>query len=184
MAKLGVPQERCIDGIRYTLTYKKVRNVNLRIGPDGGLCLSAPRQVPVSEIDRFVRSRREWIEDAQQRMRRRLQKAQKPVPYSDEECLALFTRLSDQVYPLFQSVLPEKPVLRVRLMKSRWGSCCPETHTITLNKRLLNYPLEAAEYVVLHEYIHFIHPDHQKGFYALLSRLMPDYTRRRALLKE
>ena len=69
-------------------------------------------------------------------------------------------------------------------MKSRWGSCNPGKRVITLNKRLLSYPPEALEYVVLHEYVHFLHPNHQKGFYELLGRLMPDYAQRRALLKE
>lgn len=178
------PQARRAGGIPYTLTYKKVRNINLRIGRDGSVLLSAPRHVPAAEIDRFVCSRGEWIAAAQQRMQQRLQKALEPVPFSDTQCLEIFTQISDRFYPLFSSVIPEKPVIRVRLMKSRWGSCCPSKRTITLNKRLLCYPQEAAEYVVLHEYVHFLHPDHQKGFYQTLSRLMPDYARRRALLKE
>jgi predicted metal-dependent hydrolase len=184
MAKAAKPQLRQADDICYTLTYKKVRNINLRVGRDGSVLLSAPRRLPVEELDRFVSSHSEWIAAAQARMRRRLQKAEQPIPYSDSQCLEIFTSISDQFYPLFSSALPEKPVIRIRLMKSRWGSCCPTKRTITLNKRLLCYPQEAVEYVVLHEYVHFLHPDHQKGFYETLSRLMPDYARRRALLRE
>ena len=44
-------------------------------------------------------------------------------------------------------------------------------------------PRAALEYVVLHEYVHFLHPNHQAGFHAEMARLMPDYLARRALLK-
>lgn len=42
--------------------------------------------------------------------------------------------------------------------------------------------MEAVEYVVLHEYCHFIHPDHSKAFYSLVEKLMPDWRQRKKLL--
>ena len=42
-------QELC-----YTLTRKAVRNINLRLGPEGDLRASASRSVPVGQIDAFV----------------------------------------------------------------------------------------------------------------------------------
>ena len=90
---------------------------------------------------------------------------------------------SDRIYPLFARLLPEKPELRVRWMKSRWGVCCPAKNRITLNKQLMGKPRAAMEYVVLHEYVHFLHPDHQAGFHAEMAKWMPDYRERRKLLK-
>ena len=52
-----------------------------------------------------------------------------------------------------------------------------------LAARLALQPPEAVEYVVVHEYCHFVHPDHQAGFWALVASILPDYKARRALLR-
>ncbi len=74
------------------------------------------------------------------------------------------------------------PKLRITEMKSRWGSCTPSTATITLNSHLIEYPLPAIEYVVWHEYNHFLHMDHSAAFHASMTRLMPDWKKRKAML--
>ena len=102
--------------------------------------------------------------------------AQRPCAVSCEEALALFTELSDAVFPLFARVLDGRPpVLKVRQMKTRWGVCAPARRQITLNLRLAEKPRAAAEYVVLHEYAHFVHPNHSPAFWAVVARYMPDY---------
>lgn len=40
--------------IEYTLTRKKVKNINLRIRADGSVCVSAPRSVPLRTIEAFL----------------------------------------------------------------------------------------------------------------------------------
>ena len=70
------------------------------------------------------------------------------------------------------------PEVKIRTMKSRWGSCTPARNTITLNKKLIHYPLEFIEYVVLHEFVHFIQPNHSKAFYNIIENYMPDYKQR------
>ncbi len=63
-------------------------------------------------------------------------------------------------------------------MKSRWGSCIPAKQQITLNQNLIHYPIEFAEYVILHELVHFIQPNHSKAFYQIIEYYMPDYKER------
>lgn len=70
------------------------------------------------------------------------------------------------------------PELKIRKMKSRWGSCTPAKQLITLNQNLIHYPIEFIEYVVLHEFAHFIQPNHSKAFYHLIENYMPDYKAR------
>ena len=50
--------------------------------------------------------------------------------------------------------------------------------------RLALQPPQALEYVVVHEYCHFVHPDHQAGFWALVASILPDWKARRALLRD
>jgi predicted metal-dependent hydrolase len=65
--------------------------------------------------------------------------------------------------------------LYVRKMKSRWGSCNCTRRTIRLNSEIVKRPPECLEYVIVHELIHLIEPAHNRNFYRLLSRYMPDW---------
>lgn len=68
-----------------------------------------------------------------------------------------------------------EPSLKIRNMKSRWGSCMPSKNQITLNTQLIHYDEKFIEYVVLHEYAHLIQPNHSKAFYHVIEKYMPDY---------
>jgi predicted metal-dependent hydrolase len=70
----------------------------------------------------------------------------------------------------------------VQHMKTRWGSCNPETSAIRLNTELGKKPPECLEYVVVHELLHLIEPTHSPRFLALLEQALPDWRRRRDLL--
>ncbi len=175
---------REVEGIRYLLIRKQVKNLNLRINREGLVQVSAPRWVKQEELDRFVNSRREWILATQERMHRRAQQeALLKKTWSDEECLQLFQRISDQIWPQFQGKIPKQPQLKVKWMTSRWGVCHPSKGYITLNKRLMGQPMAAVEYVILHEYVHFLEPNHQAGFHREMAARMPDYLYRRKLLR-
>ncbi|BCJ96502.1 hydrolase [Anaerocolumna cellulosilytica] len=67
------------------------------------------------------------------------------------------------------------PVIRIRNMKSRWGSCSVYGAAITLNKMLLQTPYECVRYVAAHELTHFIQPNHSKSFYSMLQSILPEH---------
>ncbi len=93
-----------------------------------------------------------------------------------------FSEIIDWAYPQFVPHGAPYPVWTVRTMTSRWGSCQPQTGKITLNSKLIFYPKEAIEYVVVHEFAHFAHPDHSRAFWTLVAEIMPDYKERKKLL--
>ncbi len=105
--------------------------------------------------------------------------------YLDAQCRSVFTEIMLQAYSLMQKygVSIPMPTLRMRKMKTRWGSCTPTRGIITLNKRLLEYSRDCIEFVALHEFCHFIHPNHSKQFYNALSSLMPDWKERKARIR-
>jgi|GEM_PF-42769 len=102
--------------------------------------------------------------------------------YLDGLCGEVFSEVLDRMYPLIRGWGVKKPEIKLRTMSSRWGSCAYTKGRITINKRLIAYPIAAAEMVTLHELCHFVHPDHSKDFYALLQKLMPDWKARKKLL--
>ena len=52
--------------IEYTLERKAVRNINLRVRRDCTVYVSAPRRVPVKEIEAFIRLKSSYIEQAKE----------------------------------------------------------------------------------------------------------------------
>jgi hypothetical protein len=102
--------------------------------------------------------------------------------YLDTQCREVFEATLKELYPIFQKYGVAMPKLRIREMETRWGSCLAKKGIITLNKRLLEAPPNCIEYVVMHEYCHFIHPDHSKQFYGFLTMLMPDWKQRKEAL--
>ena len=150
---------RTAGNLEYQLTYKKVKNLNLRLHSDGTIYVSASKRVPISEIDQFVASKEQWVRQARDRLQKQI------------------------IIPKDASKIHNKPEIRVRWMKTRWGVCYPAKHRITLNQQLLEKPLAAVEYVVMHEYMHFLIPNHQKEFHEAMQAAMPDYKMRRSLLK-
>ena len=115
------PQLRTAGGIRYELTRKKVKNLNIRVREDGTVAVSVPLRTSAEAADRFVAERAQWVQEARERARRRAARDAQPLP-DRETALAYFTAMSDKVYPAFAEVLGgHKPVIKVRGMTSRWG---------------------------------------------------------------
>jgi predicted metal-dependent hydrolase len=61
----------------------------------------------------------------------------------------------------------------VRRMRTRWGSCNPETRNIRLNTDLAKKPRECLEYIMVHELLHLLEHTHNARFLALLDHFMP-----------
>ena len=174
------PQLRTAGGIRYELTRKKVKNLNIRVREDGTVAVSVPLRTSAEAADRFVAERAQWVQEARERARRRAARDAQPLP-DRETALAYFTAMSDKVYPAFAEVLGgHKPVIKVRSMTSRWGVCFMAKRQITLLCSCI-MPPAAQIHVVVHEYCHFLQPNHGPAFWAEVVKLLPDWKARSSL---
>lgn len=72
--------------------------------------------------------------------------------------------------------------LIVRQFKQRWGSMSP-VGRLLLNRRLIEAPVDAIDYVITHELCHIAIPHHGGAFYELLDRVLPDWERRKQRLE-
>lgn len=95
----------------------------------------------------------------------------------------LCDQISRRYYPAFQELGVAYPEIKIRKMSSRWGSCIPAKKKITFNSLLIEKPIESMEYVVVHEFAHFIHPNHSKAFYDFVGRILPDWKSRKEGLR-
>lgn len=90
----------------------------------------------------------------------------------------------ERVYPVFVAMGVGQPELSFRSMKRTWGSCRPSEGRLCFNTALARVPEECVEYVVYHEFCHFIHPNHSPAFHALMTRLLPDWKQRKTQLEK
>jgi predicted metal-dependent hydrolase len=70
----------------------------------------------------------------------------------------------------------------VRAQRTRWGSADARGN-LRFNWRIVQASTRLFDYVVAHELVHLLHPDHTRDFWATLGRLMPDYETRREKLR-
>ena len=89
------------------------------------------------------------------------------------------SQLRSQLPPLLAKWEPKVGVtvddLRIKRMKTRWGSCNIEAKRVWLNLELVKKPVSCLEYIVVHEMVHLIERSHNDRFRDLMDRLMPHW---------
>ena len=220
--------------VAYTLTWKRVKNVNLRVHADGSVTVSAPRSVSLGEIETMLRQRASFLLGALDRFAELEERAPRNPAYEDgdtmfllgrplriavergnrnraeqrgdalivtvrapedretrekavhaflrDQCLTVTAALCRDIQERLSPLGVPLPEIRVRSMTSRWGSCKPSAARVTFARQLIEAPLPCVEYVVWHEMIHFLHPDHSPAFYSDLAAFLPDWKERKILL--
>jgi predicted metal-dependent hydrolase len=77
-----------------------------------------------------------------------------------------------------------RPVAEVRIkkMKTRWGSCTANAERIWLNLELIKKPVACLEYVLVHEMVHLHERNHTEQFEKWMDELLPNWPLQRDLL--
>ncbi len=230
-----------IGTISVRLTRKRVRNINLRIHPDGSVHVSAPFRTPLPTIASFIESKRNWIEANQAKLAQ--QSSVMSVSCEDGETLHLWGKphtiriiwteqagkssgatfecvgdelrvqvrdregdtadeartrrdraldrwLRKQLLEQIGGLLPHceevvgrhASTIRIKSMRSRWGSCNTKTGAISIAVRLVHFDPHCLEMVLYHELCHLIEPNHGERFHALMDSFCPDWRERSSLL--
>ncbi|MDO5650420.1 MAG: M48 family metallopeptidase, partial [Gallicola sp.] len=72
---------------------------------------------------------------------------------------------------------------KITSTKTTWGTC-NSSKELTFNIKLAMAPPEVIEYVVVHELAHLKHMNHDRGFWNIVGRYLPDYKDRQDYLKK
>ena len=91
-----------------------------------------------------------------------------------DEYLTKYTKLLNKNINYYQ----------IKKLSSAWGIYHKRENYISFNFDLIEKDIECIEYVVLHELCHIFYMNHQKDFWALVEKYMPDYKARRKKLKD
>lgn len=84
--------------------------------------------------------------------------------------------LCNEMYPLFERrgvAMPKKITLGE--YKSFWGECFSKRGELKFSYRLFEKDRAIIRYVVVHEFAHFIEPNHSSRFWAIVAEIVPDY---------
>ncbi len=120
-----------------------------------------------------------WIED-----KNNTSKIRKAVDdWYRDHAHDIFSRYMEKCCAITSRHGVPEPLMAIRTMKRRWGSCSPNGR-ITLNVKLVMAPVHCIEYVIMHELCHLKYHNHSKSFYSLLNRCMPDWKRRKDRLEQ
>jgi hypothetical protein len=94
----------------------------------------------------------------------------------------IFVRRLEACMETTRTLRVDPPEITFRKFAKRWGSCT-RSGQIVLNTELLQAPVHCIDYVIIHELCHLKVRSHSPRFYALLSRMMPDWKRRKERLE-
>ena len=138
----------------------------------------APHLAPKSIIDRFVAEHADFIDERRKRI-----KLMAALESRESACKAEAARLLPQLADYYGALMGVKAsYIKITSAKTRFGSCNPQ-NGICFSWRLMLYDRRAVEYVVVHELAHIKQKNHSAAFYAEINKVMPDYKRRRELLR-
>ncbi len=84
---------------------------------------------------------------------------------------------------IFKEKIPREPVrVRIKKQKKRWGSCSSKGN-LNFNWKLIMAPMSIIDYLVVHELVHLVHPNHSKEYWNLVELTIPDYQDSKQWLK-
>lgn len=168
--------------MKYEVVRALRKTVSLEVTRDGLIVVRAPFSMPLSEIDRFVQRHEDWIIRKQALQRARMYR-DREADLRSEELIAQAKTLIPKLVKYYGRLMGLEPAaLKITSAKTRFGSCSTKG-SVCFSWRLMMYPQNAIEYVVVHELAHLKYRNHSNQFYALIEKYLPDYREREALLR-
>lgn len=167
--------------MEYRVIRSRRRTMTIEITRDAQVIVRVPFLATNGQIRRFVADHTAWIERG---LARRLENP--PISLTDEQIADLKRQAKAYIparvahYSAQMGLVPSG--ITINAAKTRFGSC-GTTNRLNFSCRLMLYPKEAIDYVVVHELAHLRHRNHKREFYALIERYLPDYREREKLLK-
>lgn len=170
--------------MEYTVIRSKRKTVALQVNADGELIVRAPLRFSEGKIKKLIEEHRGWIEE------KIAESVQRKINHPDltEEEISALKKQAKALLPVLTKKYAEimgvsYGTVKITSAQKRFGSCSGKNN-ICYSYILMQYPIKAIEYVVVHELAHTVHHDHSRAFYETIAKYLPDYKQREKLLKK
>ena len=165
----------------YELIKSKRKTAAIEITRDLKIKVRVPKFFTKKMAEEFFERNEEWVKTHYEIQKKKFETYSKNL--NEEELL----RKAQEIIPVkveyYSAIMNLKPsAVKITGAKTRFGSCSGK-NSLCFSWRLMAYPKEAIDYVVVHELAHIRHHNHGKEFYKLIEKYMPDYKERIKILK-
>lgn len=206
---------------------KPIKNLYIRLYPDGRVVVSAPYHLSQENIQEFINSKTQWIAKKQLHMAERQERYPQVQPAQPDKIptelvlwgeryplnyqrggkntvvikdnVGLITHRGDICADTIQRIVTayqrqcllqriqtyveryqliigvQVNEVRTKRMKTKWGTCNITARRLWFNVGLAQLPPRCTEYVVVHEMTHLLERYHNRRFYDLVGKAMPDW---------
>ena len=159
--------------MEYTLIYGKRKTLSLTVKPDCTVLVKAPTGYPQAEIAQFVQAHEQWIARATARQKQRAEAEKALTEKRIQELRALAEVELPRRVDFYATEMGVQPTgIKITSAKTRFGSCSAK-NSLCFSWRLMLYPPEAIDYVVVHELAHIQEKNHSPAFTRLWHRFCP-----------
>ena len=171
------------------LVRSKRKTISIEITPEAQIIVRAPYYASVSEINRLIGEKADWIDKHLRAMKeKQRERALAPQAELTPQDIRLLTTRAKRIIPqrvryYARIIGVEYGRITIRMQKSRWGSCSAKGN-LNFNCLLMRTPDEIIDYVVVHELCHIKELNHSDRFWAEVEKVFPDYKERRKWLKD
>lgn len=159
------------------------KTIGLEVKEDTSVYIRVPKKSTDKKVMQVIEKNRNWLMTRYEQQKAR---KEQEIIYSEAEtkrfrleAKRVFTEIATH-YAEIMGVTYDK--IFIREQKTCWGSCSSKKN-ISFNWKLILYPKEAQEYVIVHELAHLKYMNHSIDFWKEVERILPDYKTRQKLLK-
>lgn len=170
----------------YKIIFSSRKTLSVEVAIGGAITVRAPKGVSKKKIDAFIKEHEASLQSAQKKQIARAEN-QYHRELSYEEIQKLKAAAKEYIpkrVKYFAKIMNLEPsAVKISSAQKNFGSCSGK-NSLNFSYRLMMYPKEAIDYVVVHELAHIKHHNHSADFYKLIEQYMPDYKKSIAILKQ
>jgi len=162
----------------------RAKNINISVKPFRGVRVAVPYRVSFDKAIHFAQSKKNWIRNHLNKMKAIEKEHENFLKNSTEiDRTEARKKLVNRLNELSEKHGFKYNKVFIRNQRTIWGSCSTKNN-INLNMKLIRFPDEMIDYVILHELVHTRIKNHTKAFWGELDGLVGDAKEKNKKLKE
>ena len=168
--------------MEYRVIYSDRKTMSIAV-EDCEIVVRAPAKTDRKTINDAVNKHIGWIEKHLESQKRKRAMTEDLTPADIKNLKKTAKKyMAEQVEKFAQIMNLKYGRITITSAQKRFGSCS-SSGNLSFSYRLMLYPEEAREYVIVHELAHLVEMNHSAEFYRVVASVLPDYKYRKRLLK-